>query len=86
MIKYLTIGFILVQSLRMQPSMIGKTWQQELESTDHIVPIVRKQREMSISTQLAFSFFFSQGPIMMLPTLRMGFLTSVNLDNLTQTF
>lgn len=46
----------------MQPSMIGKTWQQELEATDHIVPVVRKQREMSISTQLAFSFFFSQGP------------------------
>lgn len=59
--KYLTVGFILVQSLRIQLIMVGKIWQQELEAIDHIVPIVRKQREMSVSTQLAFSFFFSQG-------------------------
>lgn len=55
-------GFILVQSLRVQPIMVGKAWLIELEAAGHIASIVRKQSVANAGTPLAFFPVFSQGP------------------------
>lgn len=38
----------------------GESWQQEFEETDgHIASVVRKQREITVGTQVSVSFSFT---------------------------
>lgn len=45
--------FISTCSARVQPGMVGKLWQQDLVSSNHIISAVRKKRS-TISAQIAF--------------------------------
>lgn len=50
---------ILFDSVRVQPMVVGKLWQQELKGAHYIIFAVRKQREMGVGAQLTFSSFYS---------------------------
>lgn len=50
---------ILFDSVKFQPMVMGKSWQQELKGAYYIIFAVRKQREMGVGAQLTFSSFCS---------------------------
>lgn len=51
-------GLILVHSSEdCSPSLLGKAWQQEHETADHIEPGVWREIDMNTGTHLAFSIF-----------------------------
>lgn len=50
---------ILFDSVKFQPMVMGKSWQQELKGAHYIIFAVRKQREMGVGAQLTFSSFCS---------------------------
>ena len=53
-------GLILAHSSEdYSPSLLGKAWQQELETTDHIESGVWRKIDMNTGTHLAFSIFLS---------------------------
>lgn len=58
--KQLEEGLILAHSSEdYSPSLSGKAWQQELETTDHTASRIWKEIDMNTGTHLAFSIFLS---------------------------
>lgn len=64
--------------LRAHSAVVGKSWQQDLELSNHMISAVREQRTI-ISVQLAVFFYFSPGyKIWNVAVYRLGLLLHLN--------
>lgn len=68
----------MAHSLRVQPTMVGKSRWQECEAASHTISLVKKEKERDTGARLAFSSVQTLACGIVPPTFRLDLSTSVH--------